>query len=126
MIGHGTTITFSLATGYFAEIVSVERSGVARGVIPTSHFATTGGQTFVPEGNYDPGELSIEVHRDPTNVVPMVTGIGTVTLTFPTGAPAETEVFSGFVIDHGYVMRDNEKVTETIRIKASGDVSWSP
>lgn len=122
MLGHGTTITFS--SGYLAEVLSVERSGVARAPIPTSHFGTTGGQTFIPADTYDPGELVVEAHRDPAVAVPILGAAETVTLTFPTGAPAETEVFSGFLAEHGYVMRDAEKVIETLRIKASGSVAY--
>lgn len=124
MLGHGTTITFS--SGYLAEIVSAERSGVSRVSVPTTHFGVTGGQTFTPADTYDPGELVVEAHRDPSVVVPILGATESVTITFPTGAPAETEVFSGFLVDHSYVMRSEEKVVETLRIKGSGSVSWSP
>lgn len=122
MLGHGTTITFS--SGYFADIVSAERSGVSRAIVPTTSFATTGGQTFVPGDTYDPGELVVEAQRDPSVAVPILGAAETITITFPTGAPAETEVFSGFLAEHSYVLRDVEKVVETLRIKASGGITY--
>jgi hypothetical protein len=122
MLGHGTTITF--ASGYLAEIVSIERSNVSRESIPTSSFATVSGRTFVPADTYDPGELLVEVYRDPTQTVPINQAAETITLTFPTGAPAETEVFQGFAVEHGYSLRDIEKSTETLRIKASGNIAY--
>lgn len=119
MLGHGSTIAFQ--SGYVAEIISVESSGVSRVPVPTTHFGTTGGQTFVPADTYDPGELVVEAHYDPANNVPMLQDPESITITFPTGAPAETVVFSGFLVDHSYTMRSEEKVAETLRIKASGD-----
>lgn len=122
MLGAGTTITFQ--SGYFAEILSLTRTGVARTPVPTSSFATTGGQTFVPSDTYDPGELVVEAHRDPSVAVPITADAESITITWPTGAPSETEVFSGFLVDHEVIAQREEKVRETLRIKASGNITY--
>ncbi len=122
MLGAGTTIAFR--SGYFAEVLSLTRSGVSRTAIPTTHFGTTGGETFVPSDTYDPGELVVEAHRDPSTAVPITSAAETVTITWPTGAPSETEVFSGFVVDHEVLAQRAEQVRETMRIKASGNITY--
>lgn len=122
MLGAGTTITFQ--SGYFAEILSMTRTGVARTPVPTTTFATTGGQTFVPSDTYDPGELVVEAHRDPSVAVPITAAAESITITWPTGAPSETEVFSGFLVDHEVIAQREEKVRETLRIKASGNITY--
>lgn len=122
MLGAKTTITFQ--SGYFAEVLSLTRTGVARTPVPTTHFGTSGGQTFVPADTYDPGELVVEAHRDPSVAVPIGAAAESITITWPTGAPSETEVFSGFLVDHEVIAQREEKVRETLRIKASGNITY--
>ncbi len=124
MLGHGTTLAFSAATGFIGEILSLNRSGIERTPVPTTHFGTTGGKTFVPSDTYDPGELVLEMVHQPDVVPPIVGAAGTLTITWPTGS--ETEVFSGFLVGYEETAADEEQVRGTARFKASGAVSWSP
>lgn len=121
MLGHGTTITFS--SGYCGSVQRINRTGLTRAAVPTTHFGTSGGKTFVPSDTYDPGELLVEAQRDASDAVPITGAAETVTLTFPGSL---TEAFSGFLVDHEMIAEDEETVMETLRIKASGSVTWGP
>lgn len=122
MLGHGTTITFS--SGFLAEILSLQWTGIERMSVPTTHFGTTGGKTFVPADLTDPGELVVEMHHDATATPPLTGVAETVTITWPTGAPAETHACSGFLSGYEINAADEEKVRATSRLKLTGPITW--
>ena len=124
MLGSGTTITFQ--TGYLAEVLSMAIEGMSRPAVPNSHFGTTGADTFQPANNYNPGQLVVEAHRDPTAspVTPIAAAAETVTVTYPDGS---TEASSGFLVDWSQSAPNRaEKVVETLRIQRTGNVTITP
>lgn len=119
-LGAGTTLTFQ--SGYCAQILSMNVAGVTRAPVPTTHFGTTGGQTFVPSDTYDPGELVIECQRDVSAAVPISAGIETVTITYP---DLSTQAAQGFLVEHEEIAQREEKIRETLRIKRSGNLTFT-
>ena len=119
MLGHGTTITFD--SGFFAEILSINWSGIERAAIPTTHFGTTSYKTFSASDTADPGEMVVEIHHSSTDAPPILTAAETLTLTWP---DTETHSFSGFMSGYEISAADEEKVRATARIKASGTITW--
>jgi len=120
MLGHGTVITFD--TGFFAEVLSIQHSGIERPAVPTTHFGTTGGKTFVPSDTYDGGELVVELHHANTAQPPILSAAETVTITWPD--TIENYSFSGFMSGYEINVQDEEKVRATARLKVAGTITW--
>lgn len=120
-LGHGTTITFS--TGFLANILSLQWSGVDRPIVPATTFGTTGGKAFEPADLVDAGELAVEIQHDTDTPPPIEGAAETVTITWPT-SPATTHIFTGFMVGYDITAADEEKVTASARIKATGAITW--
>ena len=122
-IGTGTTIAFG-TSGFSAEILDVTPPGGSRESIQTSHMGTTDAHTFTPAKLVDWGELSFDIHFDPATTPPIGLVAETITITFPNSA-ATTWAFTGFCT--GYESADplEGKMTGTITVKVSGDVTIS-
>ena len=119
MLGHGTTITFD--TGFFAEILSMQWTGIERTVVPATTFGTTGGKAFEPADLTDAGELVVDILHSSTEVPPLGSAAETVTITWP---DAQTHIFTGFMSGYEINVADEEKVRATARIKATGAITW--
>lgn len=123
-IGTGTTITFG-TSAYTAELLDITWSDFSREAIGTAHMGSTPSQSFLPGDLYDGGVITAEFHFK-TNATPPITGAKeTITITFPlVGAgDAATWSASGFVT--GFEFNDplEDKMTATMTIKVSGDVT---
>ena len=131
-IGTGSTITFD--SGFFAEILNVEWSGISRAAVETSHFGSSGGATFgdgdfVPGDVVNPGELSVEINWDPDTTPPIGEVAETLTLTFrqASGESAGTKwAASGFMTEFEGVCPYEDRMTATCTIKFSGGVTITP
>lgn len=118
-LGHGTTITFS--TGFLANILSLQMTGVERAAVEATTFGTTGGKAYVPGDLVDGGELVVEIQHDDTAVPPMEGAAETVTINWP---GVETIAFTGFMTGYEISAADEEKVRATARIKVTGAITW--
>src|SRR5687767_1055724 len=105
--GHGIAIVFG-TSGFQGYIVGCRRSGAEREDVETTHAGTTdvsgtdvsSAKTFEPSDLYDEGEVELDIHHDPNNVVPIRKPKETITITYPlrTGqATAANYAFSGYV-----------------------------
>lgn len=132
-ISTGAAITFS--SGFFAEVLNIDWSGISRESIDTTHFGTTqasagefGSRTFIPGDLSDPGELSVEMHFNPDDDVPIESVAETVTLTFDLVAgdttPANWEG-TGFMTSFDVGMPLEDKMTATAVIKFSGNITMT-
>jgi hypothetical protein len=121
-VGHGCIITFG--TSFFANVEDIEWSGISRDSVETTHMETSGGQTYIPTDNYDPGTLSVtwQHDHDHTNN-PATSTAETVTLTFPdtTASWAAT----GFLTDFGFTAPDKDKMMATGTLKFSGSITMT-
>lgn len=130
-IGQGTYVTFGTIVGNAAtqyKVNSVSLSGVSRDVVDASHLLTTGGKQFIGSEYYDPGELSLEIHHDPSlNPVNLLTNVATnqvVNIHFAAGGSA-TVLWSsfGFASAFDASAPKDDMMTGTLTIKLSGDLA---
>jgi len=97
-ISTGITITFD--SGFFAEILSINTSGMSRSSIDVTHMGTTGAREFMPTTLVDNGALDIEFAYIPGTTPPIQDAVANpvLTITRPrTYAPAGLLVFFKFL-----------------------------
>lgn len=121
MLGHGTTITF--ASGFFAEILGIQWSGIARTSVDQTHFGTTGAKSFTPADLSDSGELSVEMQYLTTSIPPVDAPAETCTITLPV-TPPKTIVCEAFLTGFEITFADEEKVRATSTLKFTGPITW--
>lgn len=121
-LGHGTAITFQ--SGILAKLLDVSWSGIERASVETTVLDTSGGKTFLPGDNYDPGELSVEMQLDTDAAwgTALSAAPETITITWP---DAETWACSGFLTGLEVGNVTNETVmTVTATLKATGSITF--
>lgn len=111
-------------SGFTGEILDVTPPNTSRESIETTHQLTTGNQTFMPADNPDPGELSFDMHHDPTANPPINAPAETITLTY-TG-DGTTEAFTGFMTGYDPTAPVGGKMTAGVKIKVSGNIVRDP
>lgn len=119
-VGTGTTITFD--SGFFAEILDVDWSGISREAIETSHMGTTDARTFTPGDWIDAGEITVEMAFVPGTEPPWDSAAETVTVSFP-AASSTTWAASGFMTGFQVSSTPEERMTASATIKLSGDIT---
>lgn len=120
-IGTGSTITFS--TGFFAEILSINWSGIEREAIETTHMGSTGWKQFLPGNLVDPGELEVEMFFAPETPPPITGAIETMTVTMPSAGAGGTSTWAGsaFMTEFEFEdpVEDVMKATATLKITST-------
>lgn len=124
--GHGGSITFG-TSGTTINARSIQRTGLTREAIGTTHLGTSGGKTFQPGDTYDPGEVAVSFLWDPDTPMPYTAVAETITLTYPVPSGltnGATEAASGFIINHdGGNMETDTEMLASITIKLSGAIT---
>jgi hypothetical protein len=97
--------------------------------VDASHLGTSGGKEFLASSMYDPGELSCEVHFDPTlkaTISAAMTNDGTaqaLTITYPSGGTTTTAWSAyGFLTGFDVTAQKEELMTATATVKLSGSI----
>ena len=130
-IGQGTYVTFGSIVGNAAtqyKVNSVSLGGVSRDVVDASHLLTAGGKQFIASEYYDPGELSLEIHHDPSlNPVNLLTNVATnqaCSIIFANGGTS-TAIWSafGFASSFEASAPKDDMMTGTLTIKLSGNLN---
>ena len=132
-IGTGAALTF--ASGLFANIMSMNWSGISRPAIKTSHLGTTSADSFIPGDRYDPGALALELQFQPDSLGPtaLITQLNagstaiTVTFPIPSGRTAgATMVGTGFLQDIDPIsVPDEALMTMSATLKYTGTVTMT-
>ncbi len=130
-IGQGTYVTFGTIVGSAAtcyKVNSVSLGGVSRDVVDASHLLTSGGKEFIASEYYDPGELSLEIHHDPSlNPVALLTNVGTaqvVNIIFANGGTSTAKWSSyGFASGFEASAPKDDMMTGTLTVKLSGNLN---
>ena len=126
-IGQGSYVTFGTIVGNAAtqyKVNSISLGGVSRDVVDASHLLTTGGKVFLASEFYDPGELTLEIHHDPSlNPVNLLTNVSTaqvVNIYFANGGTS-TALWSahGFASAFEASAPKDDMMTGTLTIKLS-------
>ena len=121
-ISTGFSITFG-TSGFTAEIVDVTPPAVEREAIDVSHQGTTDRMAFLPSDLADSGELEFTIHFNPDTDPPIDADPEQVTIDFPSGAKW---AFTGFMTTYQPSAPLGEKMTATVRVKGSGDITITP
>lgn len=116
-------------SGFLAEILSVNVSGLSRAAIDTTHATSPSGwMTFLASDLKDPGELSIEIAHDASEVPPINSAAETVTLTHPIeagGNTAGTWAASGFMTSYEPTIPIDDRMTANVTIKWTGPITFT-
>ena len=130
-IGQGTFVTFGSIVGSAAthyKVNSVSLGGVSRDVVDASHLLTSGGKEFIGSEYYDPGELTLEIHHDPslnpTNLLTNVSTAQACTIFFANGGTSTTKWSAyGFASAFEASAPKDDMMTGTLTIKLSGNLN---
>lgn len=130
-IGQGTYVTFGTIVGSAATqyaVNSVSLGGVSRDVVDASHLLTSGGKEFIGSEYYDPGELTLEIHHDPSlNPVNLLTNVSTAqvcTIIFANGGTSTAKWSAyGFASAFEASAPKDDMMTGSLTIKLSGNLA---
>jgi len=130
-IGQGTFVTFGSIVGSAATqyaVNSVSLGGVSRDVVDASHLLTSGGKEFIGSEYYDPGELTLEIHHDPSlNPVTLLTNVSTAqicTIIFANGGTTTAKWSAyGFASAFEASAPKDDMMTGSLTIKLSGNLN---
>jgi hypothetical protein len=130
-IGQGTFVTFGSIVGSAATqyaVNSVSLGGVSRDVVDASHLLTSGGKEFIGSEYYDPGELTLEIHHDPSlNPVNLLTNVSTAqvcTIIFANGGTSTAKWSAyGFASAFEASAPKDDMMTGSLTIKLSGNLN---
>ena len=120
-------ITFS--SSFFAQIIDLSWSGLAREAIDTSHQALTaaqlGNKTFIGSKFVDPGELQVTGNFTIDTTVPMqgATAAETVTVAVGDSSTQGSWAASGFMTSFEWSGPFEDRMTFTCTIKFSGAIT---
>jgi hypothetical protein len=93
--GQGATVAFT-TSAFAASLMGLTYLNPTRGVVETTHLATSALKTFIPSPLADGGEFSLRVQWDPAvhhAHGQIVAAAETITITWP---DTETSAFTGF------------------------------
>lgn len=116
-LGTGLTITFD--TGFFAEIVDCNWSGIQRDSIRTSHMGTSAAHTFTPALLFDAGELEVEIHFQQATRPPIDDPAASCTVDFGPNTWAASAFMTEFAIKAPF----EDKMVATGKLKFSGNIT---
>jgi len=132
-VSTGMSITFD--SGFFAEIINFDWSGLTREALPTSHMGVAapgsgkvGNMLHIPGDLSEGGEISVEIHFHANTEPPLDAVAETVTVTWPLASgdsSAATWAGSGFMTSMDISAGLDEVMTATITVKMSGNVTIS-
>ena len=130
-IGQGTFVTFGSIVGSAAthyKVNSVSLGGVSRDVVDASHLLTSGGKEFIGSEYYDPGELTLEIHHDPSlnpmNLLTNVSSAQAVSIIFANGGtPTARWSAYGFASAFEASAPKDDMMTGSLTIKLSGNLN---
>lgn len=126
-VGTGITIAFG-TSGFTADILSVNGSGIERGEYETSHMGTTGGRTWSPTALVDEGTIELEFAFDPDAQPPINAATETITITFPLpdgGLTSATLIGSGFIKSWQWGAELEEKMTGSATVRWADTPAWT-
>lgn len=86
MAENATGIIITGASGFLAEIVSVNGPSASRKILNTSHMGTTGWHTKIAGDLIDGGQLRCRIRFVPSTLVPIDEAAETWTITWPDSA----------------------------------------
>lgn len=126
-IGTGTSIVF-VSSAFEAEVLAIDWSGIARGVVDSSHLLTVEWRTFIPTDLVDPGEIQMEIAFDPSDEPPLHEDVERIRVTFPVPSGLVTPATwqgDGFMSGFEFNVPLEEKMTGTGTLKMTGEIFFA-
>lgn len=127
-LSDGATVSYgSVFTNL--KLANISHSGLSRNTVDASGLDTTGGKDFLASRMYDPGELSAEVHFDPSMKATILGAMTNITsnqalvITYPNGGTATTAWSAfGFLTGFEITAAKEELMSATATVKLSGSI----
>lgn len=112
-LGTGTTLAIA---GLTADLLSLSASGIERATVDVAHMGTSGAKPFLLGDQYDPGELTAEVHFAANEDIDtlMTSAAASISIVFPE-ATAKTVV--GAVTSFSWDAPLEDVMTATVGMK---------
>lgn len=121
-VGTGTTVTFGTSS-FTADVISVQRGGIAREPVETTHMGTTGGREYMVPDLYDPGDVTLEIAWI-GSLDPPYDGVAeTITINYAGAGSGHNWAATGFITNLEMGAEIDQRMTATITIKCSGDIT---
>jgi hypothetical protein len=116
--GTGTSISFS-ASGFSADIISVDLNDRARQTIDTTHLGTRGAKTYKPGEVVDLGEMTVVVDHNPNELQLVGYPPEPITINYPLqdGEVVPTKIpLTGYIVSQGeqQMQMDKRMVTRLV------------
>lgn len=115
--GNGTTVTFATSSMAFL-LTGVDRSGQGHEDLETTTLSTTSQRTYIASALKEGGEVTLQVHHDPSVAITYGTAEN-ITIDWA-GAGSNQDQFQGYVKDYQAGARNGEVMSGTVVIKVSG------
>ena len=124
-LGTASTITFAVAGGFSANLLSVSWSGITRPAIKTSHMLTTTADTFIVGDLYDPGEIQASFQFDglSTTRPPIDGAVGLITIDVAGAGVNNKWTAQGFITDTGWDAPLEDLMVVNVTIKCTGAIA---
>ncbi len=112
-LGTGTTLTLA---GMTAELLSVSASGIERVSVSKAHMGTVGPKPFLLGDQYDPGEITAEVHfpADEDIDALLIAAEASITVLFP---ETTAKTVKGAVTGYSWEAPMEDVMTASLTIK---------
>lgn len=124
-LGTGASITF-VTSAHSCKIRNINMNDFGRDAVEKTHMASSGGREYTPTQLPDPGELELEALFNPDNPPPYTAAPETIRLTFPVGSGTAAKMEgTGFITKCGIVVPLEEMMSQTIRIKFTGALTFT-
>ena len=119
--GQGTTIVFG-TSGFAGRLIGVDGPSLSREEIESSVMATEEWKTFIPKALADGGEVTLEIEHDGSDDPPINGDAETITIDW--GGLGNSWSFSGFCKGYTPKAAMGERMTGSMTLKVSGEVSF--
>ncbi len=109
-----------------SKILSMDWSGIERGVVDVTHTLSSVAREFIPTDLYDPGAVTFEVEFDPTDNQPLddlVLAAATVTIDMAGLGTPNLWSASGFMTSFSISGTNEEMMTASIGVKFTGVIA---
>lgn len=119
-LGNGTVVTIG---GISGNLLSVNGPNYERAFVETTHMGTTAARTYVPDDQYDPGTLEIELEFDAgqSTTLPMTAATTGITIAYSgTAAPGFSWSASGHMTSFSPSAAIGERMTARATFKLTG------
>ncbi|MGB0972904.1 MAG: hypothetical protein ACPGVG_18395 [Mycobacterium sp.] len=121
LIGTGTVITWSGATGFFAEVLDANWTGRAPTILETTHMGTTGARTHDYGSLVEQGQIAVRMRHDAA-IPPDFSATGTCLVTWSDGE--KVQAANALLAGYDITVAIEEYVEATATLKLSGAVSY--